>query len=106
MTICGRLFAVMWTLYGLVITGLVVGNLTASLSASIAMTFSDVDLYQSKVEILLIWRTYISFILSYLILLYIDSVTRVASPHLTLPHLTSPRLALPYLVPFVFSLMI
>ena len=49
-TIAGRIFAIMWTLYGLVITGLVVGNLTSALTASVAFSLNEVDLYQAKVS--------------------------------------------------------
>lgn len=49
-TVAGRIFAIMWTLYGLVITGLVVGNLTSALTASVAFSLNEVDLYQAKVS--------------------------------------------------------
>ena len=41
----------MWTLYGLVITGILVGNLTSALTASVAFTLHEVDLYQAQVSI-------------------------------------------------------
>ena len=46
----GRIFAVIWTLYGLVITSLLVGNLTSALTASVAFSITEVDLYQAKVS--------------------------------------------------------
>ena len=39
-----------WTLYGLVITGILVGNLTSSLTASVEFTLNDVDLYEAQVK--------------------------------------------------------
>ena len=48
-TVPGRIFAIMWTLYGLVITGILVGNLTSALTASVAFTLNEVDLYQAQV---------------------------------------------------------
>jgi hypothetical protein len=48
-TIPGRIFSIIWTLYGLVITGILVGNLTSALTASVAFAVNEVDLYQAKV---------------------------------------------------------
>jgi hypothetical protein len=48
-TVPGRIFSIVWTLYGLVITGLLVGNLTSALTASVAFTVNEVDLYQAEV---------------------------------------------------------
>ncbi|XP_028392974.1 uncharacterized protein LOC114517441 isoform X2 [Dendronephthya gigantea] len=48
-TIQGRIFSILWTLYGLVITGMLVGNLTSALTASVAFSVHEVDLYHAKI---------------------------------------------------------
>jgi hypothetical protein len=49
-TVQGRIFSIVWTLYGLVITGILVGNLTSSLTASVAFSLNEVNLYKAKVS--------------------------------------------------------
>ncbi|XP_028403045.1 uncharacterized protein LOC114525810 [Dendronephthya gigantea] len=46
-TTLGRLFAITWTLVGLVVTGIMVGNLTSSLTLSV--TFTEKIIYGAKV---------------------------------------------------------
>ena len=53
-TIPGKIFSIIWTLYGLVITGMLVGNLTSALTASVAFSVNDVDLYKAKVSHLIL----------------------------------------------------
>ena len=54
MTKCGRIFGIAWTLYGLIITTLIIGNLTAGLLVSVSYTTTETELYQAHVRKLIV----------------------------------------------------